>query len=294
MKTNFLNIHDLVLFLTSLECIVLATLLKVLPSKRGQPRMILATFFILVAVVLTTTVIVWNGDLKAAEINHTPIVVAMLAFCLLLEGPVLFFYLRSLSKKVRLLRWQNLIHLVPAVLAVIIIFAFNIDSTDWQPSTPVVGMEKIAISFVWAMVKLLPFIYVLASIWAEYKLRENLKQLYSNISASELKLADVVLFGFCIHWLWSLLAYALESVVNPGISDELGILNNYLTVILVNGLFVFGLVNTRQLLNPSVIVPSKPLPETKLAPKIAAIERGIHEQKLYLESNINLDRFLNK
>lgn len=291
MKTNFLNIHDLVLLLTSLECIVLATLLKVLPSKRAQPRIILATFFILVAVVLTTTVIVWNVDLKETEINHTPLVVALLASCLLLEGPVLFFYLRSLSKKLGVWRWHNAIHLAPALIAIIIIFAFHIDSTDWQPKTPVTGMKKMAISFVWAMVKLIPFIYVLASIWAEYKLRENLKQLYSNISASELKLADVVLFGFCIHWLWSLLAYALEGLVNPSISDELGILNNYLTVILVNGLFLFGLVNTRQLLNPSVIVPSKPLPESKLAPKIAAIERGIHEQKLFLESNINLDRF---
>jgi AraC-like DNA-binding protein len=180
---------------------------------------------------------------------------------------------------------------VPAVLAVLIVFSFGIDSLDWRPTTPVVGVEKLAISFVWAMVKLQPFIYVLASIWAEYKVRENLKRVYSSISASELKLADVVLFGFCVHWLWSLLAYVLEGYVNPSISDELGILNNYLSVILVNGLFVFGLINTRQLLSTAIIAPTKPMPESKLEPKIAAIEKGIHEQKLYLESNINLERF---
>ena len=291
MKTNFLNIHDLVLLLTSLECFVLAALLKILPSKRPQPRSILAGFFILVAVVLTSTVIVWNGDLKQADINHTPIMVAILAFCLLLQGPVLFFYLRSLSKKVDMLRWRHLVHLIPAALAALIIIFFNINSTDWQPATPVIGVEKMAISLVWAMVKLIPFIYVSASIWAEYKLRENLKHLYSDISQSELKLADVVLLGFCVHWLWSLLAWLLEGFVKPSISDQLGILDNYLTVILVNGLFVFGLINTRQLLNPVVIAPVKPVPEAKLAPKIAAIEKGIHEQKLFLENNINLERF---
>ena len=291
MKTNFLNIHDVVLLLTSLECVFLAVLLKILPSKRVQPRAILASFFMLVALVLTSTVVVWNGDLKAADINHTPYIVAILAGSLLLEGPVLFFYLRSLSKKINVFQWRNLIHLVPAILAVIIILVFNLNSVDWQPASPVDGAEKIARSLVWAMVKLLPFIYVLASAWAEYKLREDLKQMYSSISSTELNLADVVLFGFCVHWLWSLLAYALEGFVNPTISDQLGILDNYLTVALVNGLFIFGLINTRQLLNPVVIAPVKPVPEAKLAAKVSAIEKGIHEQKLYLESNINLERF---
>lgn len=291
MKTNFLNIHDFVLLLTSLECVFLAVLLKILPSKRIQPRSILASFFILVALVLTSTVVVWNGDLKSADINHTPYVVAVLAGCLLLEGPVLFFYLRSLSKKIEVMRWRHLIHLVPAILAVAIIIGFKLNSVDWQPATPVDGAEKFVRSLIWAMVKLLPFIYVIASVWAEYKLREDLKQVYSSISITELKLADVVLLGFCVHWLWSLLAYALEGFVNPTISDQLGILDNYLTVALVNGLFVFGLINTRQLLNPVVIAPVKPVPEAKLAAKINAIEKGIHEQKLYLESNINLERF---
>jgi hypothetical protein len=210
MKTNFLNIHDFVLLLTSLECLFLAVLLKILPSKRIQPRSILASFFILVALVLTSTVVVWNGDLKGVAINHSPYVVAVLAGCLLLEGPVLFFYLRSLSKKIHVMRWRNLIHLVPAILAIFTVIFFNLNSIDWQPATPVDGAEKFARSLVWAMVKLLPFVYVIASVWAEYKLREDLKQVYSSISITELKLADVVLLGFCVHWLWSLLAYALE------------------------------------------------------------------------------------
>lgn len=291
MKTNFLNIHDVVLLLTSLECIFLAALLKLLPSKRIQPRSILASFFILVALVLTATVVVWNVDLKDTAINHTPYVVAILAGCLLLQGPVLFFYLRSLSKKIHVMRWRNLIHLVPAVLAIAIVLGFNLSSVDWQPSTPVAGAEKFARALVWAMVKFLPFVYIIASVWAEYKVREDLKQVYSSISITELKLADVVLLGFGVHWLWSVLAYALEGYVNPSISDQLGIFDNYLTVALVNGLFVFGLINTRQLLNPIVIAPPKPLPEAKLAAKVNTIEAGIHVQKLFLESNINLERF---
>src|SRR5690606_35240208 len=78
MKTNFLNIHDLVLVLTAVECCVLAALLNLLPAKHLQPRRILSGFFVLIALVLTTTLIVWNGDLKTIAINHTPFVVTIL------------------------------------------------------------------------------------------------------------------------------------------------------------------------------------------------------------------------
>jgi AraC-like DNA-binding protein len=291
MKTNFLNIHDLVLVLTALECGVLAVLLNLLPAKHIQPRRILAGFFVLIALVLTTTLIVWNGDLKTAAINHTPLVVAILAACLLLQGPVLYFYLRSLSQDIQLLRWRNLVHAIPAVLAAILLIAFGIDSLEWQPTTELSGAENAVVAFLWALVKLSPLGYIIACVIAEYKLRENLRELYADISMSELKLADAVLAGFCIHWLWSLLAYLLEGMVSAAVSDSLGIIDNYLTVILVNGLFVFGLINTRQLLNVQAIPVAKPVQPSKMDHKVAVIEKAIHEDKLYLESNINLERF---
>lgn len=291
MKTNFLNIHDLVLVLTAVECGVLAVLLNLLPAKHIQPRRILSGFFVLIALVLTATLIVWNGDLKTAAINQTPFIVSILAACLLLQGPVLYFYLRSLSQEIKLLRWRNLIHLLPAVIAAVLLIAFGIDSLEWQPTTELSGAENAAVAFLWALVKLSPLGYIVACVIAEYKLRENLRELYSDISMSELKLADAVLAGFCIHWLWSLLAYLLEGLVSASVSDSLGIIDNYLTVILVNGLFVFGLINTRQLLNVQAIPAAKPVQPSKMDHKVTVIEKAIHEDKLYLESNINLERF---
>ena len=291
MKTNFLNIHDLVLVLTAVECCVLAALLNLLPAKQAQPRRILSGFFLLIALVLTTTLIVWNGDLKTAAINQSPFVITLLSACLLLQGPVLYFYMRSLSERVELLRWRNGIHLLPALIAVVLLIAFDIDSLEWQPVTELVGAENAAVGFVWALVKLSPLGYIIACVIAEYKLREQLQHLYADISTSELKLADVVLAGFCLHWLWSLLAYLLEGMVSASVSDTLGIIDNYLTVMLVNGLFVFGLINTRQLLNAHVVPAAKPVQPTKMDHKVEIIEKAIHEDKLFLESNINLERF---
>lgn len=291
MKTNFLNIHDLVLVLTAVECCVLAVLLNLLPAKQVQPRRILSGFFVLIALVLTTTLIVWNGDLKATPINDSPFIITILSACLLLQGPVLYFYMRSLSEQVALLRWRNGVHLLPTLIAAILLVVFDIDSLEWQPATELAGAENAAVAFVWALVKLSPLGYIIACVIAEYKLRDNLKHLYSDISMSELKLADVVLAGFCLHWLWSLLAYLLEGWVSASVSDKLGIIDNYLTVILVNGLFVFGLINTRQLLSVHAVPTAKPVQPTKMDHKVEIIEKAIHQDKLFLESNINLERF---
>jgi AraC-like DNA-binding protein len=83
----------------------------------------------------------------------------------------------------------------------------------------------------------------------------------------------------------------LEGWVSASVSDTLGIIDNYLTVMLVNGLFVFGLINTRQLLSVHVVPTAKPVQPTKMDHKVAIIEKAIHEDKLFLESNINLERF---
>jgi AraC-like DNA-binding protein len=270
---------------------VLAVLLNLLPAKHLQPRRILSGFFLLIALVLTTTLIVWNGDLKTTPINHSPFIITILSACLLLQGPVLYFYLRSLSQQVELFRWRNLVHLLPALIAVILLVVFDIDSVEWQPATELAGAENAAVAFVWALVKLSPLGYIIACVIAEYKLRDNLKHLYADISISELKLADVVLAGFCLHWLWSLLAYLLEGLVSASVSDTLGIIDNYLTVMLVNGLFVFGLINTRQLLSVHVVPVAKPVQPTKMDHKVEIIEKAIHQDKLFLESNINLERF---
>jgi AraC-like DNA-binding protein len=83
----------------------------------------------------------------------------------------------------------------------------------------------------------------------------------------------------------------LEGWVSASVSDSLGIIDNYLTVMLVNGLFVFGLINTRQLLSVHAVPIARPVQPAKMDHKVEIIEKAIHDDKLFLESNINLERF---
>lgn len=298
MKTLLLNLHEVVIALTILETLILCIALGVLPGGRKQPRRLLQGFFLLVVGTLATTLITWNASFQSMAIANYPWVPALLSVCLLLQGPVLFFYLRSLSREIDLQHWRHGVHLVPALLVVGVIFTYDLSIYDWLPWhwAALSVADRAALAFVWFLVKCSPLIYVLACFYTEYRLRKQLKQMYSSIAERELRLADWVLGGFFIHWLWSFVAYFLGGYVSGETNDLLGIVNNYLTVLLINGLFLFGWRNTRELLQQELVVAVEPEKDRlqempQVDEKREAVERGIREQRLHLESQINLERF---
>lgn len=298
MKHLLLNLHEVVIVLTILETAILCVALGVLPRGGKESRQLLQCFFLLVIGTLTATLIIWNSSFQTMAIAQSTLLPALLSACLLLQGPTLFFYLRSLSTKRNLLRWRETIHLLPALLAVGLIIIYDLSLHDWLPWhwASLSDEDGAALKFVWFLVKCSPLIYVLACFRAEYRLRQQLKQLYSSISEHELRLADWVLGGFFIHWLWSFVAYFLGDYVSGETNDLLGILNNYLTVLLVNGLFLLGWRNTRALLQHDFVAVAAPEKDRlrdipQVNEKCEAVERGIHELQLHLDSHINLERF---
>lgn len=303
MKTLLLNLHEVVIVLTIIETLLLCVAIGLLPTAAGQetrkqPRRLLQTFFLLIVGTLTTTLIVWNTSFQSMAIANYPVIPALLSACLLLQGPVLFYYLRSLSQAINFNRWYHGVHLLPALVAVAVIFTYDLSIYDWVPAhwPELLPADRMAMAFVWALFKCSPLVYVLACFYTEYRLRQRMQQMYSAISERELRLADLVLGGFFIHWLWSFVAYFLGDYVSDDTNDLLGILNNYLTVILINGVFLFGWRNTRQLLQQELIAVTETgkdrLQEmAQVDEKLQAVENGIHQQRLHLESQINLERF---
>ena len=98
MKHLLLNLHEVVIALTILETLMLCIALGVLPGGRKPSRRLLQFFFILVIGTLTSTLVTWNASFQSMAIAHYPLLPALLSACLLLQGPVLFFYLRFLIK----------------------------------------------------------------------------------------------------------------------------------------------------------------------------------------------------
>lgn len=298
MKSTFLNLHEAVLLLTIVETLLLCLALKTFPMGRKQPTNLLVIFFLLVAGTLTTTLLTWNPYLQTTFLIDSTTVPLVLSVCLLMEGPLLYAYLASLGETLALRRVMNLLHLLPSVVVILIILVSGIRVYDWLPwNWSSLDPNKLkAVKAVWAIVRCWPLVYVLACFYAEYRLRQKMRQLYSNISWWELRWADIILGGFFIHWTWSFVGYFIGGYISAEMNDLIGITNNYFTVFLVNGLFIFALRNGRQLLHfqvadKDVEIENKEQDVQDLPTKLAQIEAAIKQQKLYLDSQINLERF---
>lgn len=291
MKGSFFNLHDLILTLTIVECLCMAVLVRVLPDKHGQSRTIIGCFFLVVALVLASTMIVWNNAFADLAVNKTPVMIVTYVACLLLQGPLLYFYIKSLRSKGHHWSRPDFLHLLPVISGSIIAIFYGIDTADWRGLTTPDEGKQYTVSFLWALVKFSPFVYVIASARLRYRIHQHLRRGFSSVSEVELRLGDIILLGFLVHWVWTLGTYYVADWVHWSLSNLLGIINNYLVIILINGLFISGLLNAEKLLHPEPIVAEKPSRIKNREHKIAIIEKAIHVDRIYLESNLNIDRF---
>lgn len=292
LKSTFLNLHDVILVFTIIEIPFLCALLNLLPSKNEQSRNILIFFFLLIAGTLATTLVIWNTFLQLQPIAVWDGIPFIFSGCVLLQGPSLYFYLRSLSNHIQFTSWRTLVHLIPTIAVCGLIVIFDINVMDWRPESwpNLKDGERAAVKFILAVIKCSPLIYVIASFYAQYQLRKELQEMSVAVSSVELRWADIILIGFLAQWLWSFVVYFLSDYVSYGMSDLLGLVNNYLLVVLVNTLFFLGISNTRALMSAPAEVEVKPVDVPRMDEKVLAVERGISD-KLYLDSQINLERF---
>ncbi|RZA06056.1 MAG: AraC family transcriptional regulator, partial [Moraxellaceae bacterium] len=164
MKSTFLNLHEVILILTFAEALLLCVLFKLMPSKQAQSRNLLSFFFFLVAGTLATTTITWNSSMQTWDLATWSLVPLVLSCCLLLQGPTLYFYLRSLSETLDIFQWRNVIHLIPAAFVALVILIFNVNVIEWLPWNwaNLAVSDRAAVKFIWAIVRCSPLIYVLA------------------------------------------------------------------------------------------------------------------------------------
>lgn len=293
MKTALLNIHDAILLLTLLEIIFLCIILLLVPAKNKKSRYLLVLFFALLFLVLGSSLIIWNSHFQTLLSSSGSLFPIILSAGLLLQGPALYLYLVSLSTDIVLFRWKNLFHLLPAIITSLTILVFHIDLIGWLPwnwsQLPLSSF--VALQFVWAVFKCLPVIYVLACFYVECQLRRQLKQQFDRASFLELRWAEMILVGFFIHWLWACIAYFVSNFASRETNDLLGIIYNYFTVILVNFLFIFGLLNSKEFIISLPPTAEKKIDMAELSEKVQLIDNAIQLNKLHLNTQINLERF---
>lgn len=295
MQKHIFNIHDVVLFMTVAECILLVIFQAILPVKNRLANRLLSTFLLSIAISSACILVLWNDDVSLFTLFDEYWLPYFLVIAQLLKGPLLLLYVVSLTEDAFTLLRRHLLHLIPPAIAVIWLALFQIDSTDLRFRT--LGMTEVhrqIANGVWHFIKVMPFFYALAAVNRVRLYRIGLHNQYSNFSPTEPSWLNILSLGFLFTWSFSILVHIIANtiaVASPEISDLFGITENYIIFILINALFINSVVHTHKLLTTKPEVAKDKADEKLTDTAIQKVQQGMEIQKLFLKQNLNIDEF---
>ena len=291
MKEHIFNIHDVVLLMTAAECILLAIFQAVLPAKNKATSILLTSFLLSVAIASGCVLVLWNGDVRTFEFFDETLLPYFLTTALLLKGPALYLYVKAITQHSFKFDRKHLLHLIPMGICVIWLIVFRIESVELSFRAATTPTFDRIVNCVWHFVKFLPLIYVVAAINVVKKYRTQLENQYSHFSPTEPGWLTILTIGFLCSWSLTLVVHIIAQFSDPLISDAFGIIDNYVTFILINALFTYSVVYAHQLLATKPEVVKEKTDEKVSDSAIKKVQLGMEVQKLFLKHNLNIEEF---
>ncbi|MBN8430395.1 helix-turn-helix transcriptional regulator [Microbulbifer salipaludis] len=297
--TYFLfNIHDVVLLMTTAECLLLAIFQSALPTRSRHDGRLLTAFLIIVALASACTLVLWSDQFRSAPWGQQSLIPYLLFTALLLKGPAIYCYICALTRQNFSLSPHMALHAVPAVLAIACIAVFDISSSDLRHSTAPGEMPPAgAIAFVWDLASVTPFAYALAALRQVRRYRRELNNEYSHYSEVELNWLMVPVWGVCIAWAWTATVHIVAKFTSDYIADYMGIVDIYVSFVLVNAFFAYNVTYAQHLLATRPETASRKAAPEEDEPSKLSIEKvlnGMERERFYLKSNINIEQFSEK
>jgi AraC-like DNA-binding protein len=295
MQKHIFNIHDVILFMTVAECILLVIFQAILPVKNQLANRLLSLFLVSIAITSACILVLWNDDVVLFNLFDETLLPYFLVIAQLLKGPLLLLYVISLTEDAFTFTRRHLAHLVPMTIAVLWLLVFQLDSSDLRFKT--IGQtetERQIANSVWHFIKIMPFFYALAAVNRVRLYRIGLHNQYSNFSPTEPTWLNMLSLGFLFTWSFSILVHVIANTVAlgaPQISDLFGITENYIIFILINALFINSVVHTHKLLTTKPEVAKDKIDEKLTDSAIQKVQLGMEVQKLFLKQNLNIDEF---
>ncbi|HEY7883625.1 MAG TPA: helix-turn-helix domain-containing protein [Cellvibrionaceae bacterium] len=294
MDTRIFNVHDVVLFMTIIVCVLLALFQWALPaSSRRHTSGLLILFLLITGIQSACILILWNDEVRIADFFDLQVVPYLLTFATLGKGPALYFYVASLTQHQFALRTRHLLHLLPIAIAWVCLLTFSLDSDNflWRSETTTVVTETV-VNYLWHASKIIPFLYGVAATYMLMRYHRKLKDQYSSFSSSEPAWLSVLALGFTLSWAFSVVVHISAQFMSIAAADVLGISENYLIFVLINGLFAYSLMYAHQVLTTKPTEITKTISNDKPDEEaITKVHAGMEEAKLFLQHNLNIEEF---
>lgn len=245
MKATVFNIYDVALLLAACECGMLAILFLMRRGAKPFSHPLLAGFLILNGLIAVHIVILW-GEVRYRIFDISPNIFFLFSFAYFLQGPVLYWYTKSLLYKNFSFKPRDTLHLLPTFVTPVYLYFFYY-------SRPLHIKRGLALDFQnygFYDQNFNPFIHAQKTIVVVYgamclyellRYRTTLKDNYSNIEKIAFSWLQLLIGGFLLVWLWFLVTHIVGIYMPLSISDTMGVFGTYLIFFLVNVLALYSL-----------------------------------------------------
>jgi AraC-like DNA-binding protein len=295
MKTPIFNLHDVIILLTIAITLLLALFQWLLSKQKPAAAYFLSAFFLCIGLGALGRLLLWNDYIPLENSGFNILLPYLIGLEQLGKGLLLFLYLLSITRAQPPGLKTLGLHSLVFVGYCLTLLVDGIDATQMRfifaegETAPVQHLV-----WLWDFLKYTPVVYALATLLVVFKYQQQLKDYYSDLEPKGTLWLNVLTLGFAVNWIWSLVVHWSSQFFTETITDTFGILDNYLTFILVNALFFHSLTQAHQLVvtqqkTKESATPSEPAPQV-----IARIRAGMEEQQLYLTANLNIEDFSRK
>ena len=298
MNEVIFNTHDVILVTTAFLCCFFS--IVVVASKKFKPisAYLFAAFLISQASIAMHEAILYGAQFRLVALSFSPnlFFVGGGAFCL--DGPLLYFYVRSLIYSDFRFTKADLWHLVPVVIYFThMLSAFYVQDDVFKQEVVQYFRNDLIQHYLPldTMIKALRFGYVICGLYLISKYRDQLKDVYSDIAAIDLSWLQLLVTSFLLIMFAELLLAAIKIVslfylVKIDLLIFIGLSSYYAKFVLINLLLFFSAANVSALKR----IRQKPAELTEKLDAInleyvERIESFMGEYKPFLSANITLE-----
>lgn len=298
MATVF-NIHDVILIMTSYQCLIFAILLLTIRSEKRLKHILLALFLIQYAFIPLDTIIRFSSTFRPLIAELSPNFFYMFGFGYWLEGPLLLWYTRSLIYKNYSLCLRDAWLLLPFIFYLI----YELSSYYRLEHDAKLAFQSAIMAFDHPHFRNYLAIFrdvfrFSLGIMCLIELRrysQHLREKYSDIERRELNWLRLLIIGFLFVRSWALIVVLLAiSSMHFNFARHFvffGVTGIYVTFLLITLMIFYSLRGSLKSEGLDINNQSPNDNGDKYKPEqIAILTNYLEQERPYLKPNLTLDK----
>ncbi|AWF80474.1 AraC family transcriptional regulator [Microbulbifer sp. A4B17] len=249
MDALLFNFHDIVLIMTSYQCALFALLLLVIRRERRFSNTLLALFLFSQAAIPLDILINFGDGFRSWSIETSPDLFFVFGAAYWLEGPLLLWYTRSLTREGFRISRLDLWYLLPFLLAVVFEY-FSYWQFDSETKTAMLRGENLTTGSMFDHLlglarESLRVLFGVLCFFEVRRCRRQIRDNHSSIEKIDLTWLLVLIWGFLLVRIWAVminlavgLAQEWQFQLDIG---AMGLFSNYAVFVLVSAMIFFSL-----------------------------------------------------